>query len=211
MQPDLPWLPGLTWAVFLPLWLWPWHKRREAAASEPVASRVLHLVLVVAAVWIACSNIFTPLSRRWLAVWPTTPYLGLAILWGGIGFAGFARWYLGKNWNGRVAEFEDQDLISSGPYRVIRHPIYTGIFGMFLGAALFSGEIRGLVGISIAGFAFFRKIRAEEKGLLKRFKAEYSCYRHRTGLLFPKPSGWYRIYRQAVRRFTGRGPNSRAR
>ena len=70
--------------------------------------------------------------------------LGVALAAGGIAVAFWARWHLGTNWSGMVTLKEGHQLIRTGPYRAMRHPIYTGILLALLGTAITFGEVRAL-------------------------------------------------------------------
>ena len=72
-------------------------------------------------------------------------WVGVALTAAGVAIAIWARWHLGTNWSGVVTLKEGHELIRTGPYRTIRHPIYTGILLAFLGTAVALGEVRGLL------------------------------------------------------------------
>ena len=80
----------------------------------------------------------------------------------------------------------DHRLIRSGPYRFVRHPIYTAMLGMFAGTAVVSGQLHAAAGLAMAGFAYWRKIRLEEANLRKAFGPAYDAYRRATGSLVPR-------------------------
>jgi protein-S-isoprenylcysteine O-methyltransferase Ste14 len=98
----------------------------------------------------------------------------------------WARRHLGVHWSGEITIKFDHRLIRSGPYRRIRHPIYTAMIGMMAGSAITSGEMHALLGFAIAGLAYARKIRMEEANLRRAFGAAYEGYRRETGALIPK-------------------------
>jgi len=76
-------------------------------------------------------------------------------------------------------------LIRSGPYRRLRHPIYAGLLAMYAGPALATGEWLALIGVAIAGLAYWRKIRLEEANLETAFGGDYEVYRRETWVLVP--------------------------
>jgi len=76
--------------------------------------------------------------------------------------------------------------VRTGPYRWVRHPIYSGVYGLSLGTLLAAGEVRALLGMALLGFAFWRKIRLEERHLGTIFGAAYDEYRRSTGAVFPR-------------------------
>src|SRR5262249_40235736 len=73
----------------------------------------------------------------------------------------------------------------SGPYKWLRHPIYTGILVMYVGTALVTGEWLAILGLAMVTFAYWRKIRLEEANLNTAFGADYDAYRRETWALVP--------------------------
>jgi protein-S-isoprenylcysteine O-methyltransferase Ste14 len=97
----------------------------------------------------------------------------------------WARQLLGRNWSGAVAIKVDQALIRSGPYNFVRHPIYSGMLGAYLGIAIISGEVHALLGLILACFAYSRKIRIEEQYLSTVFGSAYVDYQAHVSALIP--------------------------
>jgi protein-S-isoprenylcysteine O-methyltransferase Ste14 len=110
---------------------------------------------------------------------------GLAIEALGISLAVWARRHLGRNRSGAIAIKVEHELIRSGPYQKLRHPIYTGILAMYIGPALVTGEWLAAIGVGVAAVAYWRKIRLEEAALEAAFGAEYEEYRRGTWALVP--------------------------
>ncbi len=96
-----------------------------------------------------------------------------------------ARRTLAENWSRAVAFKEDHELITSGLYNYVRHPIYTGILLMILGTALFVGTASAGIGFLIMLVAIGFKLRAEEELLSEHFPREYPRYKSRTKALIP--------------------------
>jgi isoprenylcysteine carboxyl methyltransferase (ICMT) family protein YpbQ len=92
---------------------------------------------------------------------------------------------LGRNWSGAVTIKVDHQLIRTGPYRLVRHPIYTAMFGMFLGTAIVGGELHGLLALLICTIAYWRKTRMEERGLRDVFGQAYDDYRRTSWAFIP--------------------------
>ena len=94
----------------------------------------------------------------------TFPRYQLAIVLAalGLGFTVWARVYLGRNWSGSVTQKEGHELVRSGPYAYVRHPIYTGLLVALAGSAVAAGELRGVLGVLIVLAAFVHKLRIEE-------------------------------------------------
>jgi protein-S-isoprenylcysteine O-methyltransferase Ste14 len=115
-------------------------------------------------------------------VWPL---LGLALTLFGLGFAVWARRTLGRHWSGEVTAKVDHELIRTGPYRLVRHPIYTGAILMYVGPALISGRLQGVLALVVVGLAYARKIGMEERNLHALFGPAWEEYRRETKALIP--------------------------
>jgi len=122
---------------------------------------------------------------RFLPVSPLIMIPGLVVEALGLFLALWARAHLGRNWSARVQLKVDHELIRSGPYRYLRHPIYTGLLAMYVGPTLVTGEWLAVIGVAIALFAYWRKIGIEEDTLNAAFGAEYEAYRRTTWALVP--------------------------
>ncbi|QEH36007.1 Isoprenylcysteine carboxyl methyltransferase (ICMT) family protein [Aquisphaera giovannonii] len=193
-------ISGMTWAVFLACWLRPWADERGGTEGESPLSRAFHLFLFWTALALSLLISYGPLGTRWLPDWTALSIAGLVLQWISIRFAVNAREIMGASYSGRIAETDGQRLVEEGPFRVIRHPIYLGILGMFLGTALVSGERHGLLGLTLAAVAFGRKTYLEERGLSKQFGDAFRAYRGRTGLLFPRPWWWRELLGRVIAR-----------
>jgi protein-S-isoprenylcysteine O-methyltransferase Ste14 len=119
---------------------------------------------------------------------PDTPVLRIvgdvAVLIGLI-VALWARTVLGGNWSGFVTFKENHELIVRGPYRFVRHPIYTGILVMILGTAIISGRTVAFLALIICFLVYWQKLRQEEALLTKHFPETYPAYKSRTKALIP--------------------------
>ncbi len=102
----------------------------------------------------------------------------------GVGVAVWARVHLGRNWSPRPAVKEQHELVTSGPYAYVRHPIYTGLILMAFGTAL-TGSIWGIGVLVAASLVFISRIGREEKIMRELFPNEYPEYRKRTKRLVP--------------------------
>jgi protein-S-isoprenylcysteine O-methyltransferase Ste14 len=102
----------------------------------------------------------------------------------GVGFAIWARVHLGRNWSSRPAVKENPELVTTGPYAYVRHPIYTGLILMAFGTAL-TGSIWGIGVFMIASLTLILRIGKEEKIMLELFPDAYPMYQVRTKKLIP--------------------------
>ena len=120
--------------------------------------------------------------------WPSTEgtfWVGAALLAGGLLFSVWARSTLGGNWSGTVTVKQSHELIRSGPYRFVRHPIYTGLLLAFLGSALSRAEWRGVLAIVIVFIALWRKLKLEERWMGETFGDQYDTYKQEVRALVP--------------------------
>lgn len=111
--------------------------------------------------------------------------VGVIVQAGFLLLAVWARRHLGRNWSGEVRIAVGHQLVRTGPYRFLRHPIYTAMLGMFLGTALASSQYHALLAFAILVAAYLRKTRLEEQILHQTFGAEWDTYRRDTWALVP--------------------------
>jgi len=112
--------------------------------------------------------------------------IGLLLTLGGLVFAVWARVALGANWSGTVTIKSGHNLIRRGPYRWIRHPIYTGILLSFLGTILLQGEVRAFLGFVFVLLALYRKAKREERFLSEEFGENFAEHAKHTGMFLPR-------------------------
>ena len=110
--------------------------------------------------------------------------LGTALVIAGLGFAVWARIHIGRNWGMPMSQKEEPELVTSGPYRFVRHPIYTGILVAVVGTAL-AIDLLALAVAAIVGVFFWYSATAEERNLGAIFPRAYPAYRARTKMLIP--------------------------
>jgi protein-S-isoprenylcysteine O-methyltransferase Ste14 len=104
----------------------------------------------------------------------------------GFTFMVWARMHLGKLWSGGVVRREGHRVVDTGPYAIVRHPIYTGLLIAALGTVLIKGTALSLAGLVVLGIAYFLKARIEEKFLRDELGAEaYDAYARRVPMLLP--------------------------
>ena len=178
------WISGLLWIGFVVYWSAAARGAAPAASAESAASRQLHSLLLNAAIVLGFLR-FAPLDRRWLPERPWLAPAGLSLQLSGVALAVWARRHLGRNWSGAVQTKVDHQLVRSGPYRRVRHPIYTGMLAMIAGTALVSGEWHGLLAVALMAGAYARKIPMEEQRMRETFGAEWDAWRRHSWALIP--------------------------
>ena len=103
----------------------------------------------------------------------------------GISFTWWARIHLGRFWSNAITHKEDHKVVDTGPYGVVRHPIYTGILTGFLGTAIALSQVRGVVVFVLVFLVFWAKLRMEENWMRSQFGESYAIYAHQTAALVP--------------------------
>jgi protein-S-isoprenylcysteine O-methyltransferase Ste14 len=103
----------------------------------------------------------------------------------GVGFCFWARAILGRNWSGSVTLKENHELIVRGPYRLVRHPIYTGLLSMVIATAIQQGHIGGIIGLILISVSLWIKSSHEEEVMRKQFPDQYPAYRERVKRIIP--------------------------
>lgn len=173
----------LALAVFNLYWEAEAKKAAPARSKESDGSRAVHVVLVNVAVLL----VIVPIHGlgRCLPVSGPAMAVGLAVEGAGIFLAVWARRHLGRHWSGAIAINEGHELVRSGPYGRLRHPIYTGLLLMYGGLAIVFGEWFSLIGLAAAVAAYVRKVRLEEARLSAEFGGTYEAYRKASWGLMP--------------------------
>jgi protein-S-isoprenylcysteine O-methyltransferase Ste14 len=177
---------NLLWLVFGLYWIISAFKLKKTKRRESWSQRFCYVLPLVAAFYL-----FQPrahygwLGARFVPESDVAGWVGVALTAAGVGIAIWARWHLGANWSGVVTLKEGHELIRSGPYRNIRHPIYTGILLAFLGTAVALGEVRGLLAVTIAWLSFYTKARREESFLTQEFGDRFLEHTKSTGMFLP--------------------------
>lgn len=174
----------LSWAAY-----W-WLEARGAKPNErreALGSRVLHVLPLLLAVWLLWAERVpgSVLNDRLFPWAPWEFWVATLITAAGLLFTVWARVHLGRNWSGAVTIKQDHELIASGPYALVRHPIYTGLLVALIGSAMARGEWRGVLAIVVAYAALWRKLRLEERWMVERFGEQYEAYRRRVPALVP--------------------------
>jgi protein-S-isoprenylcysteine O-methyltransferase Ste14 len=179
---------GSLWLVWALYWLASAANVKATQRRESFASRSTHLAaMVLAAVLLSAPAIpnVPILYEPMVPPGAITALPGCMLLLTGLAFSAWARAHLGRNWSGRVTLKEDHELIRSGPYAIVRHPIYTGLLVAIAGTALVLSEWRGLLAVLVMAVSYWRKLRIEEQLLCGTFGDSYRRYSEHTAALIP--------------------------
>ena len=175
------------WLAWFAYWMVAARDVKATRRRESVATFLLNRVFVI----IGALLLFFPnpplhwLAQRFIPPGIAAYGLGLIMVAIGLGFAVWARVYLGRNWSGTVTIKQDHELIRGGPYGLVRHPIYSGILFALLGTAIAIGEWRGLLAFAAIAVGFLLKIRTEEHFMSEIFGEQYARYRTEVPSLIP--------------------------
>jgi protein-S-isoprenylcysteine O-methyltransferase Ste14 len=178
---------GNLWTVWGLSWVALAFQTKKTLQRESFASRLSYTVFAFAAVWFLFLS--RHLSGSWgtavLPDWPWIRWLGVGITALGFAVTYWARWTLGKNWSGNVTVKVGHELIRTGPYRLVRHPIYTGMMVAAAGTAMALNQRRGIIAFVLLWISFTLKRMKEEEFMRQTFGAQYDDYARVTGAIFP--------------------------
>lgn len=178
----------VVWTAFLVYWQIAAAGTKTTQRIESVASRVFRTVLFFAGILLIVSWPRIPipwLYRHFLPQSAWAFFLGAAVTLAGLLFAVWARVTIGANWSRSVTIKQDHELITAGPYALVRHPIYTGILLGFLGTALAVTQFRALIAFAFIFFSLWYKLRLEEQWMRTQFGETYADYARHTAALIP--------------------------
>jgi protein-S-isoprenylcysteine O-methyltransferase Ste14 len=176
--------PWIAWAIY---WYVASRGTKAVAYRESAASRALHIVpLAIAFMLLAVPSLPWPWLNTRFVPWATWPFwLGAALTVAGLLFTVWARVHLAANWSGTVTIKRSHELITSGPYRIVRNPMYTGLLFAIVGTAVWRGDLQGVLAVVVTSVSLWRKLRVEEQVLQRQFGQSYEAYRHRVRALIP--------------------------
>jgi protein-S-isoprenylcysteine O-methyltransferase Ste14 len=173
----------IPWVVFSIYWEIAARNATAAKKSESKTSRGLHILLANLALALEIAPIHG--LGRFVATSLPISVVGFTVETLGLCMTIWARRHLGGNWSGEISIKVEHQLIRSGPYKRLRHPIYTGLLAMYIGTAIVTGTWLAIAGLAVALFAYWRKISLEETNLHGAFGAEYDSYRRQTWAVVP--------------------------
>ena len=174
------------WTAWVAYWLAASANVKRDRWREPARARVLHQLPLLVCILLLATPRWQPavLTARFAAPSPALPMLGTILVALGLGFAVWARLHLGRNWSSQVVVKEGHTLVRTGPYRRVRHPIYSGLLLALAGTALAIGEWRGVLALAFALLGILLRVRAEEAQMRREFP-DYERYRGQTRALIP--------------------------
>jgi len=181
------WITVLCWCSFFAYWRVMSPKVKTTVYEQDKLSRMVYLFFVffsLGAVYIPYFGIGF-LGYQLIPVGDFSGIAGALICISGVSFAIWARKTLGENWSAKITLKKEHELIQSGPYKIVRHPIYTGFELMILGPAIVFGELKGFIALGIVMVSHLLKIRKEEELMRQQFPEQYVEYSKRVKRLIP--------------------------
>jgi len=175
------------WSIFLVVWLLAAIFTKRTVYRESRAQRLRYTIPIL----IGCYLLFRGYHLGYpfnVGIIPhTKPILIAAAILCicGLAFCFWARAVLGGNWSGTDTLKENHELIVRGPYRLVRHPIYTGLLIMVIATVMQQGHIAGMLGLILVFVSFWIKLDEEEELMRKQFPDQYATYQQQVRRIIP--------------------------
>jgi protein-S-isoprenylcysteine O-methyltransferase Ste14 len=171
---------AVGWAAFWLYWLVAAFSMKRGRIPWSRELRIRALIVGIVVILVR----FGVFRGQGLNTDPRRAALGLALFGLGLGFAIWARVHIGRNWGTPMTQKEEPELVTSGPYHLVRHPIYSGILVAGVGTAMALSWL-WLIAMGLAGLYFLYSATVEERYLTKQFPNSYPAYKQSTKMLVP--------------------------
>jgi protein-S-isoprenylcysteine O-methyltransferase Ste14 len=171
---------GFGWTAFWVYWIAAAFSTKRGRHPWGREARIRAVIIVVAVILIR-AGVFRGYALN------TDPWrggAGLVLFALGLAFAIWARLTIGRNWGTPMSQKDDPELVTSGPYRLVRHPIYSGILAAGIGTAV-ALSWYWLFAVLLAGIYFVYSATVEERYLAEQFPDSYPAYKRSTKMLVP--------------------------
>jgi protein-S-isoprenylcysteine O-methyltransferase Ste14 len=177
----------LLWVIWLLYWLISARRVKRARQPEPIKTGLTYRLPLVAATFLVLVPDIGPpvLATPFMPRSTVVVYLAAGLVAVGLAFAIWARLHIAENWSGRITVKEDHELVRTGPYRWIRHPIYTGLL-LALGATVVAIDTwQAAIAFVLFVISFVIKLFIEERVMTATFGEKYTEYSRETSRLVP--------------------------
>lgn len=179
----------ITWLIVLTYWFISGLRAKKVDHQETFFKRFVQywLPLIIAILLLGPGEWFghSWLRENFVEHTNLVGIIGLVISVIGAIIACTSRYLLGKNWSLSVQKKENHQLIQRGIYKIVRHPIYTGLLLLFIGNSIIVGDYRAIIAVLIVFVSLWLKLKKEEKLLTETFGAKYTEYKNQTKALIP--------------------------
>jgi protein-S-isoprenylcysteine O-methyltransferase Ste14 len=174
------------WLIFSAVWILAGLFTKRSVRRDTSAGRFVYGALVpIGAYLVLQPGRFGPHNVRLIPETQVGNLCGLVATAAGLGFAVWARFTLGRNWSSTVTVKAGHELIRSGPYRFVRHPIYSGILAGLVGTSIGEGTLPAVIGVGIALCGLRMKWKTEERFMVEQFGQQYVEYQREVKAVIP--------------------------
>jgi len=175
------------WILFAVIWLLAAFATKQSVYRESRLQRMRYVIPILLGGFLLAKGhrLSDPLNHRVIPHVEALAWTGVVLCIAGFAFCIWARFTLGRNWSGVVTLKRGHELISDGPYALVRHPIYTGLLTMFVATVIVLGHVAGIIAMPFVFVSLWIKLRHEEKLMLKQFPKEYAAYEQRVKRIIP--------------------------
>jgi len=175
------------WILFAVIWLLAAFATKQSVYRESRLQRMRYVIPLLLGGFLLAKGhrLCDPLNHRVIPHVEALAWTGVVLCIAGFAFCIWARFTLGRNWSGVVTLKRGHELISDGPYALVRHPIYTGLLTMFVATVIVLGHVAGIIAMPFVFVSLWIKLRDEEKLMLKQFSNEYAAYQQRVKRIIP--------------------------
>jgi protein-S-isoprenylcysteine O-methyltransferase Ste14 len=178
---------SFCWILFAVIWLLAAFATKKSVYHETTAQRLRYTIPILLGGFLLAKGhrLSDPLNHRVIPQVDALAWIGAVLCIAGLIFCVWARFTLGRNWSGVVTLKGGHELITRGPYSLVRHPIYTGLLSMFVATVIVRGDVAAVIAVPLVLVSFWIKLRSEEKLMLEKFPNEYAAYQQRVKRLIP--------------------------
>jgi len=169
------------WILFAVIWLLAAFATKKSVYQESRAQRLRYTIPILLGGFLLSD----PLNHRVIPHVDALAWTGAVLCIAGFAFCIWARFTLGRNWSGVVTLKGGHELITNGPYALVRHPIYIGLLTMFVATVIVLGHVAGIIAMPFVFVSLWIKLRHEEKLMLTKFPNEYAAYQQRVKRIIP--------------------------
>jgi protein-S-isoprenylcysteine O-methyltransferase Ste14 len=175
------------WGIFFAVWMLAALFTKRTVYHESGAQRLRYILPIVIGWYLLFrgSRLHSSFNLRIIPDADIIHVIAAILCVCGLAICLWARAVLGRNWSGTVTLKENHELIVRGPYRLVRHPIYTGILAMLLATAIQQGHIAGMIGVVIVFVSLWIKLIGEEELMRHQFPEQYPAYQQRVKRIVP--------------------------
>src|SRR5712691_9372727 len=178
---------SVCWTLFAVIWLLAAFATKKSVYQESRLQRLRYIIPLLLGWFLLAKGhrLSDSLNHRVIPHVETLAWTGVVLCIAGLAFCILARFALGRNWSGVVTLKGGHELITYGPYALVRHPIYTGLLTMFVATVIVVGHVAGIIAMPFVFGSLWIKLRHEEELMLEKFPNEYAAYQQRVKRLVP--------------------------